>query len=111
LKESTPAILRLIKQAQFASECVSGEDDDLEQDLRRVLAKYERQPRHKTRADKYEPKTKETATKSHHVKGMRQSKQPHAAMKLDFKAPNVSQNRLTVREVYALEIFLLDTLH
>jgi len=92
---------QLTKDALLPSDLPIGLNNDAEDELSRALAKfrktYERQRRRKTRADKYDPKMKESPSKPHHPKEIKKAKQSNPAFKFDFKAPNVAQNRLTVR--------------
>ena len=65
--------------------------------------KYEKRPRHKTRPDKYELKlNKSTIGRSRHEIAQKKSKHKRRtktglALNRDFKAPNVPQDRLTLK--------------
>jgi hypothetical protein len=104
LKDSTPRALQVLENTRSHSGIHPDANDEVEQDLSHASAKlqksYERQPRRKTRADKYELKVVEQTSIPHRAKETKRSKQTHSALKFDFKAPNVPQHRLTVSQPY-----------
>ena len=103
LKESTPRVLQGLENIRSHSGIHLEAEDEVDRELSHASAKlqksYERQPRRKTRADKYEPKVVERTSKPHRAKEPKRSKQAPSALKFDFKAPNVPQQRLTVRNL------------
>jgi len=71
-----------------------------------LAEKYERRPRHKTRPDKYELKVHKTALEKTHITSKRKRhKKTGPALNNDFKAPNVQQDRLTLKPNTAPGIF------
>lgn len=61
---------------------------------------YERQPRHKTRADRYECKPQKSTKDKHPAKKQKtkcSKRKKRSALNEDFHASNVTQNRLTVK--------------
>lgn len=68
---------------------------------------YERKPRRKTRVDRYDPKVSEkrphqsSETGNRHKRKRRWKKKAGTTLNQDFYAPNVHQERLTVREFHS----------
>lgn len=66
--------------------------------MEKLAEKYERRPSHKTRPDKYEFKVHKTALEKTHITSKRKRrKKTGPALNNDFKAPNVQQDRLTLK--------------
>jgi hypothetical protein len=66
--------------------------------VEKLAEKYERRPRHKTRPDKYELNVHMTALEKTHITLKRKRrKKTGLALNNNFKAPNVQQDRLTLK--------------
>jgi hypothetical protein len=93
---STSKLSNRRQDSALHAACVAGAEKHPEN-------KYERKPRHKTRPDKYELKVdqrtveKGTHERTHRKSNRKRRKKTGLAFNHDFKAPNVPQDRLTLK--------------